>query len=478
MSKYIEKKEKEVKEVISCPICCSNRTKTIRCLYCNFTTCSDCCQKYLLDNIIPKCMSCSKQWSNEFIQTEFSMSFVNGKYKHHRENILFDREQTLMPNTQIVLERKNKEKKIQEKLKEIKKREEELLMMLRCLNTKQKDIYTGNKERIIKCAGNDCRGFLKPFKKALLECGVCNKIVCKDCREDRKENDEHKCNSETIETIKTIEKECKPCPKCSCQILKSEGCDQMWCTQCQTAFSWKTGMVETGAVHNPHYWEYLRSQGREDNEINRIYGNNNDNYNRLREQIEEITVCNYNMQNIFNIRDYQINIDCIVRFFIELARIETHIRIVVLHDIHVNMNDPRLNEDIRLRYLNNEIDEKTFKQLLQRRNKLHEFKNEKHMLFTTYSTVFREIIIKYLNVLRVRFDFFRHVFIHLFAMINECDNLINFTVDSYSKLCQRFSYKDHNIDLDQCVACITKIKDILNKVKEDEKHMNKKMIYY
>jgi len=68
------------------------------------------------------------------------------------------------------------------------------------------------------------------------------------------------CDKEKVETLQLIKKETRSCPVCSTRISKIEGCDQMWCTHCNNAFSWKTGLVQTGPIHNPHYFDFLKKQ--------------------------------------------------------------------------------------------------------------------------------------------------------------------------------------------------------------------------
>jgi len=40
-----------------------------------------------------------------------------------------------------------------------------------------------------------------------------------------------------------------------------KNCDQMWCTQCHIAFSWKSGLRVNGVVHNPHFYQWQRAGG-------------------------------------------------------------------------------------------------------------------------------------------------------------------------------------------------------------------------
>jgi len=114
-----------------------------------------------------------------------------------------------------------------------------------------------NPRFVMKCVKTKCEGFLSTDYK----CGLCDVQVCAECHTVKE--DGHFCDPATVASIKQIRKEARPCPTCTTLISKIDGCDQIWCTQCHTAFSWTTGRVDTGVVHNPHYFQYMRIKGQE-----------------------------------------------------------------------------------------------------------------------------------------------------------------------------------------------------------------------
>ena len=103
------------------------------------------------------------------------------------------------------------------------------------------------------CPLEECKGFVDTSKWV---CGTCKKHICKECFIEKEED--HECNKEMVDTVKMIMKESRPCPKCSIYIHKTEGCDQMWCTQCHATFSYRTGEIHAGRTHNPMYYQWLR----------------------------------------------------------------------------------------------------------------------------------------------------------------------------------------------------------------------------
>jgi len=122
------------------------------------------------------------------------------------------------------------------------------LEMAESIETKEKH------EFIMNCQVTGCKGYLSTKYK----CGLCEKTTCSQCLTLKEHG--HECKEEDLSTVRLIRKETKPCPKCSARISKIDGCDQMWCVECKTAFSWKSGNIVNGTIHNPHYYEYLRKE--------------------------------------------------------------------------------------------------------------------------------------------------------------------------------------------------------------------------
>ena len=258
------------------------------CGYCNYSACSVCCKRYLTDGLLDaNCMNCHRAWNDDFLDTNFTRAFRTGPYKAHRENVLFEREMAILPTRQPRVEAKVKLREVGEKiaesnraLVEIEKKKQEVLTVAHRLHARAARFTAESEGRpppawtmaegekaapadkakfIMKCPGAECRGFLSSAYK----CGTCQLWACPDCMvmKGKDKDSPHTCDEALKATVAMIVKESKPCPKCGERISKVDGCDQMFCVDCHTAFSWNTGQLVSGVIHNPHYYEYLRAQG-------------------------------------------------------------------------------------------------------------------------------------------------------------------------------------------------------------------------
>ena len=265
---------------MTCPICIAPYNKTVNYrVVCPDTTCGneackECVRTYLLGTTQdPHCMNCRKAFEPEIITTNLNDSWMKSTYRDHRKKLLVEREISRIPDTMQYVENERQIITLTKQEEECKKAIKDLQFHLNQMQhnryTIQRDINTlrrgGNletekKQFIMPCPDEGCRGFLSTAYK----CGACAKYTCSKCHEiigPNKTNPDHVCNEDSVKSAELIKKETKPCPKCGERISKISGCDQMWCPTCQTAFSWRTGAIDTGVVHNPHFYQWQRAGG-------------------------------------------------------------------------------------------------------------------------------------------------------------------------------------------------------------------------
>jgi len=105
---------------------------------------------------------------------------------------------------------------------------------------------------IMKCPLS-CRGYLD----GNYHCRLCEGTVCRHCWQYLCDN--HVCAPDDCATVTAILRDSKPCPHCGFRVSRTDGCDQMFCVNCLTAWNWATNQVEMGDIHNPVYFEMLKS---------------------------------------------------------------------------------------------------------------------------------------------------------------------------------------------------------------------------
>lgn len=512
-----------------CSICAETYNRSYRapisCEYCDFVACRKCCQTYIINGTIPKCMnqSCGREWSRHFLTRNFTQTFNKTELREHRKQVLFERERSMMPATQPLVELYNESNHLNTRHTHLEQEYNRIRREMLEIGTRRYHIRrrleagipipnSGEREHIQRlefvraCPDSDCRGYLSTQWK----CGVCEKWTCPDCHEIKgpSRDSEHECKPENVASAALVEKETRPCPNCHTNIFKIEGCfakdtrvlmyggsigfaqdivlgdllmgedgtprkvthlkrghdlmykivqsnampyvvssyhtlvfrvlskyactqvlhftvndyirldanvkrtlraytasgkestielipvgrqpffgwttdgdhqfllqdetvvhncNQMFCTKCNTPFDWRTGRPIHGPVHNPHYFEWMRSREGANTET--------------RTQTPEFN-CNQELTNRFmavlseHIRaKFQRDNSVYRRHPIETRILNTcrntiHLRHVIYPQYDVDFL--RANEQLRVKYLIQEIDEAKFKTVIQANDKKHQ----------------------------------------------------------------------------------------------------------
>jgi len=220
--------------VETCDICVEKFNQSFRCPvkceYCDFKACRECCERYILMESEAHCMAsgCARPWTHEFVSKTFTKKFVTQDLKLHREKVLFDKQRALLPATQPLVENILKR---EDYMRRINAANEVVNQARRDMNKIQSEYFAfinrgkGDNERatfIRACPSPDCRGFLSSQWK----CGICNLWTCPTCHEikgaDR--DGEHVCDPNNVATANLLNADTKPCPKCGEGIFKIDGC--------------------------------------------------------------------------------------------------------------------------------------------------------------------------------------------------------------------------------------------------------------
>ncbi len=261
-----------------CIICCEPFNKSshlpVECEHvaCKYKVCMECVRAYLLTSINePHCMNCKVNWSAKFMLI-LKKNWLSETYRPHREKLLCDVEMSKLAETMPDAERYKAGKRqdavtealtaqydvLKRALDNMTQQMRESMRIAHAIRHNIGAKKEEKKEFFMPCPAINCNGMLSTQYK----CGICEQFSCHDCHEViglNKTETLHTCDPNNVASALAIKKETKQCPGCHNRIYRVEGCSQMWCTGCHTAFDWNTGRkVQNERLHNPHWLEYQR----------------------------------------------------------------------------------------------------------------------------------------------------------------------------------------------------------------------------
>ena len=427
---------------MACNVCFEEYNKSSRkrvtCGACEWSACMACNERYILLHAEPRCMNCKIVWDTEFIVSKLSRNLLK-QIQDKKESALLQQETKLLPQTQYYLqydthineecvrELRNLQLQNQTPTRRIKpswllasdlhasKQRIRVLRsyisawnnrhaMLDIHNVPPELLTTSPGTAVFACPADPCNGFVM---ESDYKCGVCFQYYCDRCHKAK--SHPHVCDPSEVETTTLIMDTSRPCPKCAVRIHKTSGCDQMWCTQCNAAFSWETGrLVEAGTVvHNPHYFEWRAS-------------------NKPLPPYERVIARGYELQ--LNSIDHW--------YMMTMCRLNAHIQSIETRRFTADAADATTrdrNLDLRLKWLKQEVSDSKMARVLYQRHKKKEINGYRMQVFEIFNAK--------------SIDLF-HLFLHTSApVVEEFRTLVARTNQRFEHLCKIHKRNMPHIDV-------------------------------
>lgn len=200
------------------------------------------------------------------------MSWFAKEHKQYRRQVLFDREKAKLAGDMEAVAQYKQHIVLNNQAQALNQKAREVRQHLRRMSQEVDRLFSASAhhERMAlgtirknnkwtfnhPCPYDGCLGFLSKVGK----CPLCENWTCLKCFEIKgnSKTAEHTCKEENVASAQHIKKHTKRCPECGVPCVRISGCTQMWCPECHTSFSYRTGEVYKMPVHNPEREKWIR----------------------------------------------------------------------------------------------------------------------------------------------------------------------------------------------------------------------------